>query len=565
MRSRPLPRVGDHHQASHDPERSGRGGLARRQHAGQLWVRTANGWRKDGWTTRFDHSPTYTQGAPGLHRNRSCSSSTLPTRWPPTPTRCGSTASRRQQVASLAQVTAGDVLPRRGRRSQLHFGSNPTGHNGRGEHHRQGALGARRGVIIRGIGVRRYAPSMCMVAGDHARVSRRLSSRTSCRWTWRRPGSVRSATDILDRPRHDPGQRDARPPRPLRRPSASDIGDCATGNNVERFNVAPNAGGRQDQRDPPGDRSRQQLLGNQPTASGSTCRSTTRATPTTRSATTSATGLFLEISAAPPSSTTFSPATASSGSRSTTPPTCKIWNNTFVGNGRPLNIVQDPPEHEPERSSVDPRVPWPDPADAVDSSDLSPIANNVVGSARSSANCLLCVEDYSQQKYRRADGHHRQQQRLPPGVHQPAELARGVVRGDQNPEYLHDARRLPIRDRPKTLGQRVHRRTDRRRQRRPHIGRVVAGVAGGFATAVRCGCRRTPRWRGTPPRPLALTTDRATERRRPPSSLIASVAQPSRLQARTVTAHRWSIRTPNAHQESQGVRARGHRGCRSRS
>ena len=57
------------------------------------------------------------------------------------------------------------------------------------------------------------------------------------------------------------------------------------------------------------------------------------------------------------------------------------------------------------------------------------VANNVVGNARASANCLLCVEDYSQQKTAEQMGITRQQQRLPPSDEQPADLARGVVPG----------------------------------------------------------------------------------------------------------------------------------------
>ncbi len=74
----------------------------------------------------------------------------------------------------------------------------------------------------------------------------------------------------------------------------------------------------------------------------------------------------------------------------------KIWNNTFVGNGRPLNIVQDQRRNtNPNDPAVDPRVPWPDPAMPWQLGPVT-IANNVVGIARASANCLLCVEDYSQ-------------------------------------------------------------------------------------------------------------------------------------------------------------------------
>lgn len=73
----------------------------------------------------------------------------------------------------------------------------------------------------------------------------------------------------------------------------------------------------------------------------------------------------------------------------------EIWNNSFIDNGRPINIVQDDrrasdhqtPGHDPRRQFPDPSMTWIN----------GPVAirNNVI--AGTTANCLLCVEDYSQQ------------------------------------------------------------------------------------------------------------------------------------------------------------------------
>lgn len=70
-----------------------------------------------------------------------------------------------------------------------------------------------------------------------------------------------------------------------------------------------------------------------------------------------------------------------------------VWNNSFINNGRPINIVQDErrasdrsqPGHDPRQKTLDPSMTWIN----------GPVAlrNNVV--TGTTGNCLLCVEDYS--------------------------------------------------------------------------------------------------------------------------------------------------------------------------
>ncbi len=110
------------------------------------------------------------------------------------------------------------------------------------------------------------------------------------------------------------------------------------------------------------------------------------------------TGLFLEISGRATVVDNLFSGNGEFGIKVNNTSDVKIWNNTFVGNGRPLNLVQDSRRNtNPNDPAVDPRVPWPDPAMPWTLGPVT-VANNVVGNARASANCLLCVEDYSQQK-----------------------------------------------------------------------------------------------------------------------------------------------------------------------
>ena len=76
----------------------------------------------------------------------------------------------------------------------------------------------------------------------------------------------------------------------------------------------------------------------------------------------------------------------------------QIWNNSFVGNGRNVNLVQDnrrarnlsTPGHDPRRPLPDPTVTWLlGPVDVI---------NNVIALPTSAGNCLLCVEDYSKER-----------------------------------------------------------------------------------------------------------------------------------------------------------------------
>jgi hypothetical protein len=71
-----------------------------------------------------------------------------------------------------------------------------------------------------------------------------------------------------------------------------------------------------------------------------------------------------------------------------------LWNNTIVGNGRPLDIVQDDRDpSDPGTPGRDPRRPQPDPTLSWVNGPVE-VHNNIVTAARG-ANCLLCVEDYS--------------------------------------------------------------------------------------------------------------------------------------------------------------------------
>jgi hypothetical protein len=106
-------------------------------------------------------------------------------------------------------------------------------------------------------------------------------------------------------------------------------------------------------------------------------------------------GISLELSARATVANTVIARNAGNGIKINNTSDVAVWNNTLVGNGRAINIVQDDrdpadpgtPGRDPRRPRPDPTVPW----------VIGPVHvhNNILASPNPSANCLLCVEDFS--------------------------------------------------------------------------------------------------------------------------------------------------------------------------
>jgi hypothetical protein len=72
-----------------------------------------------------------------------------------------------------------------------------------------------------------------------------------------------------------------------------------------------------------------------------------------------------------------------------------VWNNTFVGNARNINLVQDSRNYlDSTQPGKDSRQPYPDPTMTWQLGPVS-VGDNVMALATSAGNCLLCVEDYT--------------------------------------------------------------------------------------------------------------------------------------------------------------------------
>ena len=120
------------------------------------WVHDGALWRSDAWTYKFDHSPTDVRGAPDGTGSYAFLNPAYPMAAHPDQMWIGTTAER--QVASKAQVVAGTFFYDETAKS-LYLGSDPAG-KARASNLIMGLRVQSSGSIVRGIGIRRYAPSV---------------------------------------------------------------------------------------------------------------------------------------------------------------------------------------------------------------------------------------------------------------------------------------------------------------------------------------------------------------------------------------------------------------------
>ena len=408
------------------------------------------------------------------------------------------------------------------------------------------------GSSIRGIGIRRYAPSVpdmgavTVGAGRHPR-----RERGDHRLGHDRPGH---RVELQHRRQHRAqrshrAQRNAGHDGDLRR-QPHRRSTVSVNNNTERFNTAPVSGGLKVARSR-GVVVRNSVLNDNYgpglwfdesvydiTVSGNEMRNNAKH------------GLSLELSAKAAVSNNTISGNDGFGIKVNNTSSVTISNNTFVGNDRSINIVQDDrtPASDPGR---DPRQPYPDPTMTWQNGPVS-VTDNVM-SNQQTGNCLLCVEDYSHQRsaeqmgvtangnvYARPNISTPTQlvvwstrRREPAGLQGPHELPRhdpaGSLRfrgrrhsdddadhqgaGDDDPDHQGARdRRRPRPRRPRPRHRPPRRRTDDhrppRRRRRP---RPRPGAAGRSAGAVRVGRVRPQRRRtaSAPPTSVARTPCRA--------------------------------------------------------
>lgn len=358
------------------------------------WVQDGSRWRHDGWTTRFDHSPTYTKGAPDSTNPYWQFVNPQLAPMAAHPDQVWINGARQEQKKSLDLVGAGGFFLDE-TTSKLYVGSDPNNKEVRASTLAQALSVRAPGVVVRGIGFQRYAPSVWMLGAlvfeqpnptlENIVVSEMSTTGVSVLASGARVNNVtvewcgmlgfhnRFADNI------------------------SYYRVRSTHNNAEHFNVAPVSGGikiGQTRGVTVTESAFVDNFGHGFWTDMSVYNTVVRGSDFSRN---SGDGLFLEISARAIVVDSMFVGNQLDGIKVNNVSNAKIWNNTFIGNSRPIWLAQDARRNTSRSDpAVDPRVPWPDPEMPWKLQDIN-VMNNVVGLPLGATNCLLCVEDYSHQ------------------------------------------------------------------------------------------------------------------------------------------------------------------------
>jgi len=359
------------------------------------WVADGTTWRKDGWTTRFDHSPTYTQGAADSTTPywQFVNPGTYPMAAHPDQVFIDGTPL--QQVKSRSLVVSGTFYLDEST-SKLYIGSNPSGKTVDASTLIKAVNVRGANSVVRGVGIRRFSPSVFHMGAV----------------TIEQPGVKFENVVVADSA--TTGISVQRENVTLNQVTVTGSGMLgihgryadnltmtkvrSTKNNDEHFNMAPVSGGVKLGASRGVTISGSAFSGNYGHGFWEDLSVYNTVVRQSDFSDNAGTGLFLEISAKVVVGDSTFARNKEFGIKVNNTSNVKIWNNTIVGNGRPLNIVQDSRRNTNKSDqAVDPRMPFPDPEMPWTLGSVT-VRNNVIANPTSAANCLICVEDYTATK-----------------------------------------------------------------------------------------------------------------------------------------------------------------------
>lgn len=199
------------------------------------WVRDGSAWRRDGWTTRFDHTDPTAKWGTYWHM---VDPAYPMANWPDEVFVNGR---QLRQVASRTQVTTGTFFTDYAH-SRLYIGSDPA--KVRIDATTLGEalyLNGANASIVRGIGFRRYATPMLRAAAVKGFANDLLFENDAFNDTAYIGLSVKGANIVV---RHNAVFRNGELGiNPYRAPNALITGNLVEGNNDEHFEIAPQSGG----------------------------------------------------------------------------------------------------------------------------------------------------------------------------------------------------------------------------------------------------------------------------------------------------------------------------------
>jgi parallel beta-helix repeat protein len=359
------------------------------------WVSSGTTWRADGWTTRFDASPTFTRGAPdGTSANWRWVNPAYPMAAHPDQLWMGGRP--QQQVQSLGQVRPGTFFADYANQ-QLYVGTDPLEAGGvRASDLRTAIILNGSGSVLRGVGVRDYAPSIPDFGAVSVRgqgvtlenvvitnsatigLSVEASDTTVRRMTVTHAGLLGIQANAADRLVIDRSRAD--------------------GNNAEHFNTTPVAGGVKVAH------SRTVSILDGAYGGNEGCGlwlddSVYGARITGNDLQHNTTfGVRAELSARVTVANNLVTFNGDDGIRVANTSGAQIWNNTIVGNLRSISFTQDSRlASDPSVPGHDTRQPFPDPT-MTWLTGTSSVGNNVMALERPTADALFAVEDFTRSR-----------------------------------------------------------------------------------------------------------------------------------------------------------------------
>lgn len=355
------------------------------------WQKSGSEWAATGWNHVFDSSPTYDRG---VHDGTAAGWVWLNPAHPmaahPDQLWIGDTA--QTQVSSRGDVKPGTFYYDTSAQT-LYLGSDPGGQDVRASSLSKAISVQSAGTVLRGFGVRRYAPSVPdmaavtawaggatvenMAFNDNATTGLSVggSGVTVRNVTAARNGMLGIHANTAD------GLRVS--------------GVLATGNNAEHFNKGPVAGGMKITRSRDVQVSDSAFLHNYSAGLWLDESVYNGRIVNNDSIGNVGDGVLVEISSTFVIANNVVSGNGGSGVKIDGVSNVDIWNNTMTDNNRNLNLAMgDRRASNHATAGHDPRQAFPDPTMSWITSQVS-VHDNVM--AGGSGNCMLCVEDYSHQ------------------------------------------------------------------------------------------------------------------------------------------------------------------------
>lgn len=356
------------------------------------WVEDGPNWRHDGWTSRFDDSVGFSKGSvDGTSPGWQWVDPNFP--MAPHPDQVFIDGIAQRQVRQQSSVAVGSFFLDEDT-SRLYLGTNPSGHEIRASSLSRGLRVRGEGSVVRGIGLRRFAPSIWQIGALTIEAPKVTVENVTILDSATIGVGVVSADVVLSKVSVMRagllGVHAGTADRLLVSSSRVDQ------NNAEHFNSAPVSGGMKVGRSRTVTVTNSSISDNLGPGYWSDVSVYDTRIINSNVEGNRATGVFLEISARGTVANNIIADNGGDGVKVNNTSRVAIYNNTVVRNGRALNLVQDArrPDNtsygQDRRFSSDPEMNW----------MLGPVTvrNNVLGMPNSAVGCVLCVEDYTHKR-----------------------------------------------------------------------------------------------------------------------------------------------------------------------